>query len=710
MIDAAIEPKPFRLDFSNRVIEHLGIKLYQNRPTNVVAEFVSNCWDADATSVGVNLKAQQGDGPPAISITDNGRGMTRDELTDEFLVIGRDRRAHPSQKTKGGRSPMGRKGIGKLAGFGIAKTIDVISIPNPKLRSGEPQVSSRAYWLRFELEQIVANSSSGGASGYSPIVIGDGIDLETLESRLDENGLGVVFAELLANAKSGQGGVGVYLHQTSLKKAINANQLLQSLGSRFTVTMLRPDFVVKVNGKEIAPKDALPAFLDFGFGSFEAPLTDKIEVDGVPREVKYWVRFVSLEDAAWPIENAGVGVYAHGKIAQDRPFFFGSRGKEIFSRYLYGVVEADWLDEMADDVVSTDRRSLNWETDATEPLYTWGGLKLSTWIEGFQKWRMDQPKTDIVKRIRAVTTKGTLSGPEEEALATLLNEVLPSLGNDEEAKDRATTSFTEAWTHAPTRQLTQALWQKVFSSGDIAPSAFAGLIESLRSSQVPEAMGLAVTMAQRVAAITSMRRMIEEESTETQLQRLIEQFPWLLGPQWEKLVANQTIKTLVTSKHKPDQSAGQWQLPLAAGALKPDFVFLSDVGLEKELVVFELKGPECGKTLQPAEYKQLREYLDILGDVYTNLSITGILVGHETGGVKETDNRITVTRWSDVLGSARSLHVSYLAALLKASEPGANDARLQQIADFGGKETIELLNRLAIFGDFPEVVTKVLSG
>ena len=78
-----------------------------------------------------------------------------------------------------------------------------------------------------------------------------------------------------------------------------------------------------------------------------------------------------------------IGEYAHGKIAQDRPFFFGVKGKEIFSRYVYGVVEADWLDELPDDVVSTDRRSVNWDEDATETLYKWGAGKLSSWLDGF---------------------------------------------------------------------------------------------------------------------------------------------------------------------------------------------------------------------------------------------------------------------------------------------------------------------------------------
>ena len=40
---------------------------------------------------------------------------------------------------------------------------------------------------------------------------------------------------------------------------------------------------------------------------------------------------------------------------------------------------------------------------------------------------------------------------------------------------------------------------------------------------------------------------------------------------------------------------------------------------------------------------------------------------------------------------ARSLHVAYLQVQLTASEPDVNDIRVKQIADFGGKETMELL-------------------
>lgn len=706
MTNSEQENKDFKLDFSNRVIEHLGIKLYQNRPTNVVAEFVSNSWDADATKVTIDLKASEADTPPAIVITDNGRGMTRQELINDFLVIGRNRRISPSDKTIEGRAPMGRKGIGKLAGFGIARTIDILSVPNVKHRAGETGCEVKLYWLRFHLDKIVADTKPSGEGGYYPEVIADGLDVNQLQAQLDEQKASALFDDFKKHVEAGEGGVCIHLHNTTLKKAINPDTLLKSLGNRFTVTMLRPDFSVSINGKAVNPKDALPPFQDFGFGTISQPITEKLKLAGVDREIRYWVRFVSLSDSDWSIENAGVGVYAHGKIAQDRPFFFGVKGKEIFSRYLYGVIEADWLDEMLDDVVSTDRRSVNWETDETAAFYEWGSAMLSIWVEGFRKWRKEQPKKEIIDRIRKLPNAGTLSGTEEEALAELLSNVLPALGNDEEAKNSAASSITAAWTHQPTRQLTQALWSQVFASAGTDTMLFGSLIEQLRNSLVPEAMGLAVTMAQRIAAITTMRKLIESDKTETHLQRLIEKFPWLLGPEWEKLTANETIKTLVQSKHKPDTDFGEWAIPPAQGILKPDFVFLSDIGEQQEIVVFELKGPEGEKTLQPGEYRQLARYLDIVRSAYSDqkIKVEGILVGHAKGGFEEHDKRIKVVTWASVLASARAMHVSYLASLLSVSEPSPNDARLKQISDFGGKETMELLARLMPMADFPAIL------
>lgn len=68
------------LKYSHNVIEHLGIKLYQNKPTNVIAELVSNSWDAYAQNVWINNETVRVDEKKFISFADDGWGMSYDEL------------------------------------------------------------------------------------------------------------------------------------------------------------------------------------------------------------------------------------------------------------------------------------------------------------------------------------------------------------------------------------------------------------------------------------------------------------------------------------------------------------------------------------------------------------------------------------------------------------------------------------------------------
>jgi hypothetical protein len=545
---------------------------------------------------------------------------------------------------------------------------------------------------------------------YQPEVVADEIGYSDFESRVKSLGLDSQLETFSENFRNGQGGVCVRLFNTTIKKSINPSVLLRSLGRRFTVTMLRPDFRVTVNTQTIEPAEALPSFHDFSIGTMDSPKTETLEINGEQREVKYWIRFVDINDSDWSIENAGIGVYAHGKIAQDRPFFFDLRGKEIYSRYVFGVVEADWIDQLDEDVVSTDRRSIDWDTDDTAPFHEWGLKKMTEWVNGYQKWRQSLPRKEIIEKIRKQEI--SLSGPEEEALAELLSEVFVDLGNNEEAKEKATVRIASAWTHQPTRELTQSIWKEIVKNPDASPELLSELLQRLNESLVPEAMSLALTMAQRIGAITSMTKMIQQERTETHLQRLIEKFPWLIDPQNEFLTANQTIRTLVSQKHIPNEENGEWKMGSVEAKLKPDFVFLSDPSIEREIVIYELKGPEGKKTLQPEEYDQLSAYLKIISRIYNNsgIKISGVLIGHEKGGIDEFDNRIKTKRWSDVLLSARYLHVTYLEALLQVSLPDRSDQRMAQIANFGGAEAVELLKRYSEKQNFPVEILNEING
>ena len=115
--------KTLEIRFHGRVIEHLGIDMYQS-PVAAVAELISNAWDADADSVEVQLPSDR-KSTSILSIIDDGLGMTFDECQTRFLRVGYNRRAKGKNKTPSGRKVMGRKGIGKFAGFGIAQVVEI---------------------------------------------------------------------------------------------------------------------------------------------------------------------------------------------------------------------------------------------------------------------------------------------------------------------------------------------------------------------------------------------------------------------------------------------------------------------------------------------------------------------------------------------------------------------------------------------------------
>lgn len=143
---AADPGKPYAMRISRLTVDKLGIKMY-DRVSAVLAEVIANAYDADAEHVkvrlpwGVFLAAKPGSapvGPYEILIEDDGHGMTAEEVNSNYLTVGSDRRKRfgkDSSRDKN-RPVMGRKGIGKLAPFGICETVEVITAGGVKTEKG----------------------------------------------------------------------------------------------------------------------------------------------------------------------------------------------------------------------------------------------------------------------------------------------------------------------------------------------------------------------------------------------------------------------------------------------------------------------------------------------------------------------------------------------------------------------------------------------
>ena len=305
--------QPYRMSISLNVLEHLGLHLYSNVPA-VLSEAIANAWDADATVVDVTIDRNAG----SVLIQDNGHGMTHEDINDRYLQVGYQRRS-----TGGGattpvleRDVMGRKGIGKLSLFSVANTVEVYSV-----KDGEASA------LRMTVDGI-QNATADGTD-YFP---------EPIEFELElTQGTAIVLRDLRKD-----------LAQTpaSLRKRI---------ARRFTVIGATEQFEVKVNDVPVTPEDAdyhVHAQFLWAYGGPPTRLygasvarTSEDAATAGGRSIRGWLGTARRpSDLTEGSENMNrVLVMVRGKLAHENVLPFINDGR-LYSKYLCGVVHADFLD------------------------------------------------------------------------------------------------------------------------------------------------------------------------------------------------------------------------------------------------------------------------------------------------------------------------------------------------------------------------------
>ena len=673
------------LRFSNNIIEHLGVKLYQNKPTNVIAEYIANSWDAGAENVDVTIRNSSQPNTSVIAITDDGEGMTRDILLKRFLVIGVNRRRSGRTTVAAkGRTPMGRKGIGKLAGFGISNVIEVVTY-------SKEEDKSVFRWFRFELDNILKKSQATEDFTYEPILVGEGTreEFNEIEFQNDfDQDLLSIFKDHLSKDQTG---TCIILRNVRLPKNYSLKRLKDGIADRFALNLINESMKVRLNNEDLSQAGVQIALKDFSIGNPNELKQDDIDFNGKAFPVKYWIGFVELgKTKDWTLDDAGIAIYAHNKIVQGRPFYFGVTGKEILSRYMIGYVYADWLDDFDEDIVSTDRNSINWDIPQAAQLMEWGKKIVSNSIAAYLDFKKNQADKEIEKDAHENKLLNSLSTKEFLAIKTLLRELYPQLDSFEQKK-KACQTMAEAWVREPMRAILKRLWGQLGGSDMSETNAvlYLKLLDELRNNQTAELLDLGVKAAMRLHAVRQMQKIIEKGATETHLQRLIEDFPWLLKPEWEILAANQQIGNIIR-----EISAEKWNSTIENDKTRPDFVFLSDAN-DQKIVIVELKGAEFNKTLMPEEFVQLGGYIDKLSIRFPNAKVEGVLIGHDISGVSENlrsqRNNISLVNWQTVLQEAQTAHLDIIKTALGPTLANSNDTRIHMISDLTGKSTIDKL-------------------
>jgi hypothetical protein len=509
------KPEELVLTFAGNVVKHLGVQMYAGRPVPAIAELISNAWDADAKRVEVHMPLDEAWSPDnvnqVIKVSDNGDGMNWEMVRDSYLDVGRDRReAERTDHSPGGRPLQGRKGVGKLAGFGIADVMEVQTV----YKNPDPAVGKRVLiWFRLSLSDLKKTPRDAP------------VDL--------------VYAGPVTSAPSGgrvKKGTTVTLRQLHQRRSQNAERFRSSMAQRFL--LIGPQFLVQVNGKQLrAEKIKLQWRWPSDPKKWE---TDNVEGCG---PVHYWIGFTPQPRKQNEGELSGVLIYTRGKVSQEATFFEISGGVtgQHGLRYLVGMVRAEWLDAgiEAPDLIATPRSSIAWESPQGSALQTWGQQLLKRYLAEWARRRTELREKQITElhpnlkaRIEGLAT------PYRE-VAFRFVEKFKSIEMEPDEFEAILSWFLDALENATLRSILQKLRET-----DVAD--LHQLDQLLSKMEIRTAVTLLQVIDSNLAAIETLEKMHHEDAKERGvISKHLERNPWLIDPTWMLNKAEGRVSTWI---------------------------------------------------------------------------------------------------------------------------------------------------------------------
>lgn len=620
------------------VIDHLGLKMYTSLPA-VIAEYVANAWDAGATEVDIDVPTDGGMEDYAISISDNGYGMSVNEVNEKFLVVGRNRREEERTdeivaKSGKKRKVMGRKGLGKLAGFGVARVVRIRTV-----KAGE--------FLEFEM------------------------DYDEMRRRVEEEGKYVKTSYLPRVVDFGEtndpDGTRVVLLHLNRRRPPDIDNIRRNLARHFSV--LGEDFLVRLNGVAITPAERdLRRKCQFVW-----TIDDFIDEERTLK-VTGWIG--TMETTVPPDTERGIVVMARGKLVQTPTFFdvggTGFTGMHALS-YMVGEIHAEFLDDV-EDLVGTGRRSVVWEREEAQKLRRWANDKIKTICGEWVRKRAEQ-KLQRLKQTRVYRVIESRPSQESRIIKSFLERLAGRENVDEDVLERVAEVMVSGVEYKAFLELVEELDRLDVTDPEL-------LVKFFREWELIDAIELGRVCEGRLHVIQKFQELLEQDVREVpDLHNFLRDNPWLLDPRWDYVQDEVNLSRLVTSQ-AGENSGG-----------RVDFLCL---GHGRTLNLIELKRP--GHTGKREDLEQIERYVDfarshIGNDPQASYSdVVGyLIVGKlsDDGETKEkakrlAGDRIYVRTYDDLVRTATSPFEAMIK-VFKNKQDRFEDPRL--------KESIERLER-----------------
>ena len=586
----------YYMTISLNVLNHMGLNLYSNTSA-VLAEVIANSWDADATEVKLEFDFEQ----KSISVSDNGCGMTVEDVNKKYLYVGYQKRSRNKNfgkevlTPKLKRRPMGRKGIGNLSLFSIANKIRVYT----QTEDG----TTEAFLMDADkLREEIDNEDKSKVGKYMPEPI------EPDECPLTGHGTCIRITDL---------------KKLRLTKAA-VNGVKQRIARRFSILGDSTKFTVKINGESVtlADRDYFhKARFIYQYGGDYARHCKQLEKDengnftGIhDREnslkvdsdefefdqfsIKGWIAIAWRSndiDGHSEHDNLNkINIVVRGKVAQEdilQKFRLGG----MITKYMFGEIEADFLDsDNFPDIATSSRQSISEDDERYRALenFIHGELK--------EIWKHTNKLKEHAGLCNALASNPYLKQWHDELRPTQLrsfaNKIFGDIdkaGIDESQRQNAYANGVMLFEHLKMNNVVNLLEKIDITSVD-------EFLRYLKDVDALEAEHYRQIVEERLTVIRKLRESVQEDAKERILQEYIFDHLFLLDPGWERATEFEDMEKRMEQVFKTKKKR-----------LRLDIKYTKYRRVAAAHVIVELKRRSVKVTKTDLE-KQVRDYMDAL--------------------------------------------------------------------------------------------------
>lgn len=558
----------FEMTVDLNVLEHLGINLYSNIAA-VLTEAVANAWDADASNVQIRVDPNG----KWIEIEDDGIGMSIDDLNGKYLRVGYRRREEDTEHgsmTAKGRPVMGRKGLGKLSLFSIADVIEVQSAKDGDkhgFRMSVPDIKKAVQEKQKYHPQPLENDA---------LTVKQGTKLVLREIKRQRLGKGIV-------------------------------ALRKRLARRFSIIGQTNGFEIKIDNSPISAADRgdLPKvqFL-WTFEGYEPEahaIAHVVERESLPARLDMW-------ETSWRVSGwlgtahkpkdldddeagnlNGIVVFARGRLFHENVLDRLNDGR-IYTKYLTGQIEADFLDaDDQPDIATSDRQRVQEDDQRYIQLITFLKSRLGQLEKRWNEWRKKHEVEKAKKTSPALAEWLDTLREGYRKNAEMLIAKLSALPVDDE-EDRKT--LFKHGILAFERMKLRGSTEDFVSSVDSADK----LLPLLADRDALEASLYRDIVLSRLEAIRAFQKIVDDDEKEKVLQKYLFDHLWLLDPSWDRVTGTEVMETrllesgIIVEDLTEKEKLGRVDIKYRTAAGKHIIVELKKAKRKMELIELQRQG------------------------------------------------------------------------------------------------------------------------